>query len=53
LRNIEGALNDGLAEPLTGLCSKAATSRAVIASPRIGVANADAHWSARKLRIHS
>jgi len=48
-----GALNDGLAEPLTGLCSKAATSRAVIASPRIGVANADAHWSARKLRIHS
>jgi hypothetical protein len=31
--NIDGALNDGLAEPLTGLCSKAATSRAGYRQP--------------------
>ena len=50
--SIDGALNGRLAEPRSGLWFEngKATGR-VIATPRIGVAYAGPHWSARKLRF--
>jgi DNA-3-methyladenine glycosylase len=50
--SIDGALNKRVAEPRSGLWfENGETTGTVIATPRIGVAYAGPHWSARKLRF--